>query len=208
LSGVASDGALDAPAPSTRRRELATALGLGLLGGAVVSVTVSRPWAALTLRPAGLPATDVAVAGSEVVPLVSALGVVILAGTVATVATRGLARRLCGVLLGCAGAAVVVAVVRVDAALDAQLSDRVVGAVGAVASSAAEATATPWRWLCLLGGAAAALTGVLVVWRGQRWPAMGARYDAPSNRSRSADTDADLWRALDQGEDPTDNPSR
>jgi uncharacterized membrane protein (TIGR02234 family) len=203
LSGVTA-GDTRASAASPGRRELAATLGLGLITGAVVSLTVSRPWAALTLRPAGLPATDVTVAGSEVVPLVSALGVVVLAGTVAAVATRGVARRLCGVLLGCAGAAVVVAAAGAEPALAAQLSDRVVGAVGGVASTSSDAARTPWRWLCLLGGAGATLAGMLVAWRGARWPAMGARYDAPSSRPRPDDPDADLWRALDHGEDPTD----
>jgi hypothetical protein len=48
-------------------------------------------------------------------------------------------------------------------------------------------------------GALLALTGALVGARGARWPALGARYDAPAGPP----SDADLWRAMDRGEDPT-----
>jgi len=40
------------------------------------------------------------------------------------------------------------------------------------------------------------------------WPEMGSRYDAPTARTEVDDParmeDVDLWRALDQGRDPTD----
>jgi hypothetical protein len=53
-----------------------------------------------------------------------------------------------------------------------------------------------------LAFAAAALlvaTGLLVALRGSGWRGLGARYDAPSKPR----TDADVWAALDRGEDPT-----
>jgi hypothetical protein len=37
------------------------------------------------------------------------------------------------------------------------------------------------------------------------WPEMGSRYDAPATRPQAEDLDdLDLWRAIDQGHDPTD----
>ena len=50
------------------------------------------------------------------------------------------------------------------------------------------------------------------VWQAPGWPEMSTRYDAPTGRSGanepgSADdrprTDAELWKALDEGRDPT-----
>ena len=39
------------------------------------------------------------------------------------------------------------------------------------------------------------------------WPAMGSRYDAPGARAdaedAAPDTEQDMWRALDDGRDPT-----
>jgi hypothetical protein len=40
------------------------------------------------------------------------------------------------------------------------------------------------------------------------WPEMGSRYDAPTGAAEPSDPadmeDVDLWRAIDQGRDPTD----
>jgi hypothetical protein len=43
------------------------------------------------------------------------------------------------------------------------------------------------------------------------WPEMGSRYDAPQRRAEPPDPadmdETDLWRAIDQGRDPTDPPA-
>jgi Tryptophan-associated transmembrane protein (Trp_oprn_chp) len=40
------------------------------------------------------------------------------------------------------------------------------------------------------------------------WPEMGSRYDAPGRRAEAEDParmeEIDLWRAIDEGRDPTD----
>jgi hypothetical protein len=176
---------------------------LGLLGGAAVTIAAGRPWATLRVRVAGLPASHVSVTGTEVLPVVSALGALVLAGAVVTVATRGVARRVCGLVVACAGVVVVVAVANAEPALAALLQDRLVGAAGRPDPEAGTA-ASAWRWLCAAGGVAAALFGLVVSWRESAWPGMGARYDAPSAPRRGVgEHDSDLWRALDRGEDPT-----
>jgi hypothetical protein len=72
------------------------------------------------------------------------------------------------------------------------------GATGDVFAS----TLTAWYWTtgvaALLTLAALAIAAV----RSPGWPAMGSRYDSPTTR-RQPDTDEDLWRALDRGDDPT-----
>jgi hypothetical protein len=57
------------------------------------------------------------------------------------------------------------------------------------------------RYVAAAGGVVLAATGVLVVRRGPGWGALGAKYDAPTGRPP---TDADLWSALDRGDDPTE----
>ena len=52
----------------------------------------------------------------------------------------------------------------------------------------------------LAGGVLLAAAGIQVMVLGARWPALGARYEAPGGPRR---TDADVWDALDRGEDPT-----
>ena len=181
----------------TPRREYALAVALGLLAGALVTAGSSRAWATATARAPGLPSSPLSVEGTDVAPVIAALGPVILAGAVAVVATRGLARRICGALVGLAGATVAVQVLTAGAALETALREELVsGTAGSIAAS-------PWRWVCLLGAVLAAVFGALVIWRADRWPAMGSRYEAPATRAGSVDEQADLWRALDRGEDPT-----
>ena len=51
-------------------------------------------------------------------------------------------------------------------------------------------------------------TGLLVAWRGTRWPVMSSRYDRPASGKPSAAADpASLWESLSQGLDPTDSGS-
>jgi hypothetical protein len=57
------------------------------------------------------------------------------------------------------------------------------------------------RYVFAAGGVALASTGVLVTRFGAGWGALGVKYDAPTGRPP---TDADLWSALDRGDDPTE----
>jgi hypothetical protein len=64
--------------------------------------------------------------------------------------------------------------------------------------------ATPaWPLLTALGGLVVAGAGALTVARGKKWPGMAARYDRPSQVSGPPRSEAQIWDALDRGEDPT-----
>lgn len=58
--------------------------------------------------------------------------------------------------------------------------------------------------MALAGGLLLAVAGLLTLRYGRSWPAMGSRYEAPTRKAPAkSDTPADLWKALDRGEDPT-----
>lgn len=71
---------------------------------------------------------------------------------------------------------------------------------------------TPWFWLALVASVLATAAAVAAVLLAPEWPEMGKRYDAPSAR-REATTEApaeertnlDLWKSMDEGQDPTDD---
>jgi hypothetical protein len=56
-----------------------------------------------------------------------------------------------------------------------------------------------------------ATSAAAVAWV-RHWPEMGTRYDAPTDaaggdgrtRTREAETNLDMWKALDEGRDPTE----
>lgn len=195
------------------RRGYAAALVGGLLSAAAVTVGVAQPWFEASATPKNLPELEGAATGADLVPLVGALGVVLLASFGAVIATRGWLRRSLGLLIMAGGVVVIVAVVNpgnTDEVLRAGLAAR--GWPGGEYETAGQ----PWRWLSLLGAAGCVGAGAAVARLGAHWPTMGQRYDAPGPSGDSpagtddAHTESDgsvtaerLWRALDQGRDPT-----
>lgn len=69
---------------------------------------------------------------------------------------------------------------------------------------------TGWFWLALVASVPALLAAVAAIRQSPEWPEMGSRYDAPSARDTASSdapaedrTSLDLWKSMDEGEDPT-----
>ena len=215
-------------------RELAVAAVAILIGGGGALLANARTWDTVTVsRAAPLGPFSVDVAGRTIVPAVTGLAVVALAGVVALLATRGRARSVMGVVLGLSGALLAwQATTGFTAVSDARARDLVVDArTGVVlerSQSITVATSPVWPAAALVGGLLVVAGGALIAARGARWSAMSSRYDAPVNPSgpasdvrgdeakedsvvlTSADADAAraradlaLWQSLERGEDPT-----
>jgi uncharacterized membrane protein (TIGR02234 family) len=187
-------------------------LVVGLLGAVAATVGVAKPWVSASTHQAGLPEIEAQVSGSDLAPLAGALGVVVLAAFGAVIATRALVRRALGVLIVVAAAVVLVTAVHPPGATDA-LHD----ALTAKGWSGGEMDTTTlgWRWLALGGSILAIAAGVAISLYGSQWATMGSEYDAPRARGRTAgddggrdataavSTEADAWREIDRGRDPT-----
>ncbi|HET6212225.1 MAG TPA: Trp biosynthesis-associated membrane protein [Micromonosporaceae bacterium] len=132
------------------RRLLAVAVALCAAGAALALFAASRVWTvSFTPRPAPLAAARTARTGAAIAPWLPALGVVALAGAGALIATRGVARRVVGVLLLAVGLGIVL------------------GAAGRAG----------WALAATLGGCLVAAAGLLTVVRGHSFPSMGTRYE-------------------------------
>jgi uncharacterized membrane protein (TIGR02234 family) len=185
------------------------ALVLGLVSAAAATAGAARPWQSATASVAGLPTISAQVDGSDLVPLAGALGVVLLAAFGAVVATRGWVRRGLGVLIVVCAVAVLVMVIHPGGgshAIEQQLS-----AKGWSGGSYSSGTA-PWRWVSGAGAVGSLVAGALIARFGGQWAIMSSRYDAPlaAEQERRAvpvnPTEADLWRSIDSGHDPTQAP--
>jgi uncharacterized membrane protein (TIGR02234 family) len=191
------------------RARLGGALGLVLLGGAGALLVSGRTWQTVT-APRPRPFTDevVDVSGRTLEPAVAALGVVALAGVVAVLATRGVARRVVGGALAGAGIAMVWPAVSGLRTVSAQrarslVSDARTAAGLDPAHPPRVAVHTVWPVLTLLCALAVLAGGIAVVWwGGHRWLVMSARYEAPAPQR----SHATLWSDLDRGHDPTSEP--
>lgn len=196
-------------------RQYGLTVVVGLASAAVVAVGVARPWVEATATVPGLPRIEVIVSGADLAPLAGAVGLALLAAFGAVLATRGRARQAVGLLI-VAGAAVVLvsAVHRGDTG--AVVQDRL-ATKGWTAAAGYSASIQVWRWVALGGAVGCLAAGLLVVRRGASWPTMGRRYDAPAAAHPTADSkpassggenldEEALWRALDEGRDPTRGP--
>ena len=185
----------------------------GLATGALAAVAGDRTWAAPDLDRAGVDASvgyAYALSGDSAgrSPLSTALALVVLACWGVLLVTRGRFRRTVAVLG--AVAAVGLAVTAVVGGLT--LPDDVSRAFRDQGAAGVDAHLTRWYWtaLCLTG--AAVVPAVLAVRWVPAWPEMGSRYDAPTAGERAEDpaeappeeqSSLDLWKALDEGRDPT-----
>ncbi|MFJ3216121.1 TIGR02234 family membrane protein [Kitasatospora sp. NPDC086801] len=186
------------PAPASGRRTLGVMLLLTVLSAVLVLTAVGRVWAegrAGTLA--------VSVSGGTISELPGGLALVGLAAAVAVFAVRGVGRLAVGaltLLAGLGAAAASAAGAGDTAALDAEAARK----LALSGSAATEVGHTGWPWVALVGGLLLAVAGLLTLRYGRSWPAMGSRYEAPTRKAPAkSETPADLWKALDRGEDPT-----
>ena len=180
------------------RRWFAPTVLAGLAGAGVAAFAGGRAWAAPNST--GGTAALVDHSGGHV-PLAAALCLVVLACWGVVLVTRRLVRRVVAVLAVLASAGLV--------------ATSVMGRASAI-SSARDATVnlgvdnvgvhtTAWWWVGLLASMVALAAAALAVRVCRGWPEMGSRYDAPVSRPTAEDmSEVDLWRAIDQGHDPTE----
>jgi uncharacterized membrane protein (TIGR02234 family) len=208
------------------RRELAVILLLGVIGAGLVFLAMRQSWAQVrTAVPAPLPTSVVTDSGQDLVPYADALAVAVLASLAAVLATRGLARRVVGVLLAGLGVGIAAAVATgasAAAALTAAAGNIGPGTgAGTTAGSATEGgstatsavpevagfharavlTAAPWQAMAIVGAVAVVAAGALVIGRAGRLPVMSSRYDSPAGGAATAATRSAATRPAVAGSD-------
>ncbi len=177
---------------------------LGLAGAGLATVSSAQVWA--TARATEPALRTVEARGGEVAPVALPLALVALASWGAVLVLRRRGRRIVAGL-GLLAAVVVALVVALRAGEAPEVAVGLLpGSAGAVSSSA-----SAWPWLAVTGALVSAVASIVAVREAGRWPEMSSRYDAPAGEAQAAGTvaaeeasSADLWKALDEGRDPTD----
>jgi uncharacterized membrane protein (TIGR02234 family) len=226
------------------KRQYGYALLTGAVGAGLVLLALRAQWAQAVFTPQKpLTAEVVNVSGNDLVPLAEALALAALAGLVAVIATRGVARRAVGVLLALfgAGAGAAVLTTVTDAAVVSVAAGKVASPESAALSGTAAGSTTsgasgggalvlsnsaghaimsgaPWQAAVIVGALLIFAAGLATALRGQDWPVMSARYDAPGARGAAArggaagpgraagpSDAASMWESLNGGEDPTED---
>jgi uncharacterized membrane protein (TIGR02234 family) len=137
-------------------------------------------------------------------PVVTALSLVVLAiWGVLLVTRRGVRRGLAWFLLLMSGglfAIVMLSYWTIPATIRADF--RVAGFVPPPVDH------TGWFWTAAAGAGVCLITALLAVRDIRGWPEMSSRYDAPGSQASAQqlnepESNIDLWKALDNGHDPT-----
>lgn len=180
------------------RRTFGPVVLLGLAAGGLTAFAGTRqpvqtPYDALTLR------------DQPDQPLVTALGLVVLACWGVVLVTRGRVRRAVAVLALVASLGVLVAAV----VGWAQAPDDLAARLREAGVSQPEVERTVWGAVAVLGAGLSVVATALAVRLAPSWPEMGSRYDAPTGaaapppKPAEEQSSLDLWKAIDEGRDPT-----
>lgn len=191
---------------------------LGLAGAGAAAVGGHRSMLVVPgdfLQSAGLLSFDGNENARIQFPLAGALGLVGLAAWGALLVSRGVVRRIVAVLAAVAGAGVTAVVVVGAFVQDDDAAADLATRLG-LGAATIEVDRTSWLWVTLAGGLLTLVAGVVAVRSVRHWPEMGSRYDAPTGAGGGAGAAAaapetpvdeqsnlDLWKALDEGADPT-----
>lgn len=194
------------------RRTFGPVVLLGAAAGTLAAVAGNKAWVASV--DGNQQATPLAaVEGVGEMPLAAALSLVVLACWGVLLVTRARVRRAVAVLGLLAAAGLVATVVTALVTLQDQTLDALRAQPALTGQQVTTDVGwTGWFWAAAVGAMLSVVATAAAVRFVPAWPEMGSRYDAPTGGSagspQSADDDADatnlgLWKALDEGRDPT-----
>ena len=178
-----------------------------LLLGAVALYAATRTWVSMTVATPGLPSDRVTVAGSEAAPVLVAIALVVAAGGLAVVASGGWVRQLIGLVVAAVSLLAAITAFRVDAA-GHPLAIALRASPAYVGTAPESVHHAPWQIATIALFALGSVLGIIVFAGSRSWPRMGRRYGSPADArgpGPAAEPEAtDLWKAFDEGEDPSE----
>lgn len=192
-------------ADRTPRRTFGPVLFLGLAAAGLAAVAGHQPWAHGS-APGGLGELTAAQEAGRV-PAATALALVVLACWGVLLVTRGAVRRVVAVLALLASVGLVATVV----VGFGSAPDAVRDAYHDLGVADPDVSRSAWFWAAALGSVLSVVATLLAVRLAPAWPEMGRRYDAPAGQAPEVPTakapeeqeNLDLWKAMDEGRDPT-----
>jgi uncharacterized membrane protein (TIGR02234 family) len=196
--------------PDPRRRTFGPVVGVGVAAAGLAAVAGHQPWASGTAS-GGFGELSATVEAGRV-PAANALALVVLACWGVLLVTRGRVRRIVAVLGVAAAVALAATFVIGFGAAPEQVRD----AYAQLGVSDPDVSRTGWYWVAGVAILLTLLTTLAAVRLVPGWPEMGRRYDAPAATEATATAESaapavppeerenlELWKAMDEGRDPT-----
>ena len=181
---------------------------LGLASGALAAVAGSRAWVELSGTSSsisGPTSSTLEITAPGEMPLAAALGLVLLACWGVVLVTRGRVRRAVAALGVVSALGLLVTTITAAFTLQDSFRDAMSEALGNVEI---DASFTGWYAAALIGAVGSVVATLVAVRLTPSWPEMGSRYDAPAGEvaaSKDPEGNIELWKALDEGHDPTES---
>jgi len=186
------------------RRSFGAVVAAGLVFAGLAAVASRQPWAHGS-APGGFGELSATVEAGKV-PAASALSLVVLACWGVLLVTRGRVRRVVAVLALLASLGLAVAVV----VAFSTAPDHVRDAYHELGVAHPDTGLSGWYWVAAVATVGTVLTTAAAVRLVPGWPEMGRRYDAPADAAPTPgeqppeeQENLDLWKAMDEGRDPT-----
>ncbi|KRF17370.1 hypothetical protein ASG90_08785 [Nocardioides sp. Soil797] len=195
--------------PGKKRSTFGPVVLFGLASAALAAVAGAKAWYVL---PDAAETLDIPIASNDQfaidMPLAGALSLVLLASWGVLLVTRGWVRRGVAILGLVCSLGLVVTVVQGARTLPDTLQDRLGDSGVTTSVDKLDAGLTGWFWAAAVAAVLSVIASALAVRDVPSWPTMGTRYDAPgAAKSEPVDLkdarEADLWKAIDEGHDPT-----
>ena len=191
-------------------KKLTSARTLALFGlaGALIGLwSATRTWITVDVASSSVQIPQIVVDGATAAASVTAVSVVVLAGSLALLIAGKIARYIIAVICLLAGATVIAAGLGALRDPQAVASTAVAEATG-LAQNAGEYALTAWPAVAVAAGVLMALQAVLVMIFAGRWPAKASKYDRQAAKASVEPKDQSSrniasWEQLSQGEDPT-----
>jgi uncharacterized membrane protein (TIGR02234 family) len=195
------------PETPATRTGFAPVVLVGLASGVGAAVGGNQAWVVADATSEGATSALVATATGASVPLATALALVVLACWGVVLVSRGRVRRAVAGLGALAALGTLATYVAGYFIAASSLRDD----FAQVLVDTVDIDHTRWFWFGLVCAVGSVLATVQAVRRVPRWPEMGSRYDAPGDRRgpqssgqpAEEPSSLDLWKAIDEGHDPT-----
>ncbi|UTM46959.1 Trp biosynthesis-associated membrane protein [Glutamicibacter mysorens] len=190
--------------------KLTSARSLALFGlaGALIGLwSATRTWITVDVASSSVQIPQIVVDGATAAASVTAVCVVVLAGSLALLIAGKIARYIIAAICLLAGTTVITAGIGALRDPQAVASTAVAEATG-LAQNAGEYALTAWPAVAVIAGVLIVLQAVLVLVFAGRWPAKASKYDRQAAKASVEPKDQSSrniasWEQLSQGEDPT-----
>ena len=179
---------------------------LGLASAGLAALAGTRAWVEMSgsrSANSGAMASTLELTAPGEMPLAAALSLVLLACWGVVLVTRRRARRAVAALAAVSAIGLLATTITAVFTLPDSFRTQVQLALGAVD---VDSSFTAWYAAALVAAVGSVVATLAAVRFTPTWPEMGTRYDSPTGEAAPVEPEGnlELWKALDEGHDPTE----